>query len=68
MTMDNIKKGALVKGIRTFNGEEVIGDFQGYYSPTKKMKKNKVEVGIIYVEGERSYDVFPESIEILLNL
>lgn len=57
----------LVSGIRTFNNEKIIGELIGYHYPTKKMKENNQLVGIIYIKGEGSYDVYPNSIEYLSN-
>ena len=49
------RKGDKVRGIRTFNTERIQGIFQGYRNVSKK---REYIVGVVYVEGDRCYDVF----------
>jgi hypothetical protein len=53
-------EGYFVNAIRTFNNEDIIGRFKGYYSPTQKMKQNNIEVGIVQVINDRCYDVYQD--------
>lgn len=53
------KKGDKVRGIRTFNNERIQGIFQRYRNVSKKRKHI---VGVVYVEGDRCYDVFLSSL------
>ena len=55
----DIKEGEKVEGIRTFNNDKIQGTFYGYHNISKK---GEYIVGVIYVQGERAYDVFPNSL------
>lgn len=57
----------LVSAIRTFNGEQITGELLGFNYPTEKMKKNNQYVGIVYIKGDRAYDVYPNSIHYISN-
>jgi len=60
-------KDLYVKAIRTFNNEEIFGKLIGFHSPTKKMKENGIQVGIVDCpDYGRCFDVYPSSI-IYLN-
>ena len=60
--MDKIKFGDKVKATRTFNGEQIVGEFMGYTLYDKE-NPNSV-VGVVHVPGERPYDVYVSSISL----
>ena len=53
------RAGDKVWAIRTFNNERIIGTFQGYRNVSKR---GEHIVGVVYVDGDRCYDVFTSTI------
>ena len=51
----------LVTGKRTYNGEIIEGEFQGFHL-VDKFNSDSI-VGVISVKKDRCYDVFPHSIK-----
>lgn len=58
----DFKEHQLISGIRSYNGERIVGEFLGYWYPTPKMAAAGEQRGVIHVVGDRSYDVYPNSL------
>ena len=54
------KKGEIVSATKTFNGEIITGEFQGYRLFNDEIPDTVV--GVVHVSGDRSYDVDVTSI------
>ena len=57
---EKFKKGEIVSATKTFNGEIITGEFQGYRLFNDEIPD--AVVGVVHVSGDRSYDVDVASI------